>query len=78
MSFHGRILTCLQATELVDKLSMQPAIPQKSPIVEKARPGTYWWCSCGKSESQPFCDGSHAGTQFSPVEVVIEAEKDVA
>ncbi|HHB93315.1 MAG TPA: CDGSH iron-sulfur domain-containing protein [Thioploca sp.] len=29
---------------------------------------TYYWCSCGKSEKQPFCDGSHAGTDFKPVE----------
>ncbi|MFK5970116.1 MAG: CDGSH iron-sulfur domain-containing protein [Candidatus Marithrix sp.] len=29
---------------------------------------TYYWCSCGKSKKQPFCDGSHAGTDFKPVE----------
>jgi CDGSH-type Zn-finger protein len=28
---------------------------------------SYWWCSCGKSKKQPFCDGSHAGSEFSPV-----------
>ena len=28
----------------------------------------YWWCACGKSKNQPFCDGSHKGTPFSPVE----------
>ncbi len=27
----------------------------------------YMWCSCGKSKGQPFCDGSHSGTGFSPV-----------
>jgi CDGSH-type Zn-finger protein len=27
----------------------------------------YFWCSCGKSEKQPLCDGSHSGTEFSPV-----------
>ena len=26
----------------------------------------YWWCSCGLSENQPFCDGKHQGTQFVP------------
>jgi CDGSH-type Zn-finger protein len=26
----------------------------------------YWWCSCGRSETQPFCDGSHKGTEFRP------------
>ena len=28
----------------------------------------YWWCACGKSKRQPFCDGSHKGSGFSPVE----------
>lgn len=26
----------------------------------------YWWCSCGRSKNQPFCDGSHSGTEFRP------------
>jgi CDGSH-type Zn-finger protein len=28
---------------------------------------TYWWCTCGRSASQPFCDGSHKGTGFTPL-----------
>ena len=28
----------------------------------------YWWCACGKSKNQPFCDGSHKGSSFSPVQ----------
>ncbi len=28
---------------------------------------TYFWCSCGKSQRQPFCDGSHKNTSFTPV-----------
>ena len=27
----------------------------------------YFWCACGRSENQPFCDGSHKGTAFNPV-----------
>ena len=34
----------------------------------------YFWCACGKSTRQPFCDGSHKGTEFSPIEYA--AEKD--
>ena len=36
---------------------------------------TYWWCSCGKSSSQPFCDGSHKGSEFSPVKFEAEESK---
>ena len=40
------------------------------------QPGTYKWCACGLSKNQPFCDDSHIGTPFEPVEVVItEARK---
>lgn len=28
---------------------------------------TYWWCSCGRSSKQTFCDGSHKGTTFTPL-----------
>ncbi len=28
---------------------------------------TYYWCICGKSENQPFCNGSHEGTSFTPI-----------
>ena len=27
----------------------------------------YWWCACGRSQSQPFCDGSHKGTEITPL-----------
>jgi CDGSH-type Zn-finger protein len=45
----------------------EPTIAQKSPIPVTVEAGrTYYWCSCGKSNSQPFCDGSHKGSEFVP------------
>jgi CDGSH-type Zn-finger protein len=42
-------------------------IVQRSPFVAQVEEGkTYYWCACGKSASQPFCDGSHQGSAFSP------------
>lgn len=29
---------------------------------------TYFWCTCGKSSKQPFCDGSHKGSEFTPMQ----------
>lgn len=56
----------------------QPNICQRSPLVQKVEPGTYWWCACGLSKTQPFCDGSHKGTEFGPKEVEITEAKQVA
>ena len=45
----------------------QPAIAAHSPIAVELTAGeTYYYCTCGRSAGQPFCDGSHAGTKFSP------------
>jgi CDGSH-type Zn-finger protein len=56
----------------------EPIICQKSPIVQRAEPGTYWWCACGRSQGQPFCDGSHKGTSLGPKKVEITEGKTVA
>ena len=54
----------------------EPVIAQKAPYGVELEPGTYWWCSCGRSQNQPFCDGSHQGTDFSPVKFELtEARK---
>jgi CDGSH-type Zn-finger protein len=37
----------------------------------------YFWCSCGKSNKQPFCDGSHKGSEFTPVKYTAEDSKKV-
>ena len=45
-----------------------PVPAQLSPyLVELVEGQTYFWCSCGRSSRQPFCDGSHAGTGLEPV-----------
>ncbi|MBI5921712.1 MAG: CDGSH iron-sulfur domain-containing protein [Betaproteobacteria bacterium] len=46
-----------------------PNIAQKSPYAVAVEAGkSYWWCACGKSKNQPFCDGTHKGSVFTPVE----------
>ena len=56
----------------------KPKIAQKAPYVLDLKAGTYYWCSCGKSNNQPFCDGSHKGTRFVPEKVEITEAKKVA
>lgn len=53
-----------------------PVIAQRSSYKVELEPETsYWWCACGKSSSQPFCDGSHKGTEFTPKEFTVEVKK---
>ena len=52
-----------------------PNIPQKAPMGVDLEPGTYWWCSCGNSSNQPWCDGSHKGSSFVPERVDIAEAK---
>ena len=56
----------------------KPGIYAKRSEVMTLEPGTYYWCSCGKSTKQPFCNGAHKGSSFSPVQFEIEEEKQVA
>mgnify|MGYP000618449890 CR=1 FL=1 len=55
----------------------QPVPAQKAPYKVAVEAGrTYWWCACGRSAKQPFCDGSHKGSGLAPVEYKAAASKD--
>ncbi|MEO5373423.1 MAG: CDGSH iron-sulfur domain-containing protein [Alphaproteobacteria bacterium] len=47
---------------------MPPVTTTKAPIAVELEAGkTYYWCTCGRSATQPFCDGAHQGSEFTPV-----------
>ena len=51
----------------------EPLIAQKEPYRVEVEAGkAYWWCACGQSKAQPFCDGSHKGTAFAPLKYQAE------
>jgi CDGSH-type Zn-finger protein len=55
----------------------EPKIAAKHPSMQSLGPGTYFWCACGRSANQPFCDGSHRGTEHTPVQFKIDNQQDV-
>ena len=55
-----------------------PVRASDSPFAEDLEEGkTYYWCSCGLSQKQPYCDGSHKGTTFTPVEYTCDFDETV-
>lgn len=55
-----------------------PHIAQRGPYEVEVEAGqTYFWCACGRSRQQPFCDGSHKGGPFAPVKFVAEESETV-
>ncbi|MGD7653756.1 MAG: CDGSH iron-sulfur domain-containing protein [Verrucomicrobiales bacterium] len=48
-------------------MAEKPIICDKKPLALEVEAGTHFWCSCGRSSSAPFCDGSHKGTGLQPV-----------
>lgn len=55
-----------------------PKIAQKAPYPVEVEAGkSYFWCACGQSSKQPFCDGSHKDTEFAPVKYTAEDSKKV-
>jgi CDGSH-type Zn-finger protein len=60
-----------------DAPANRPHVAQKAPCAVDVVAGkTYWWCACGLSKNQPFCDGSHKTTPFVPTRFdAIESKK---
>ena len=59
-------------------MSDTPHIAQKAPFAMPVEAGkTYFWCSCGQSKKQPYCDGSHKGSTFSPLAFTAADSKTV-
>ena len=55
----------------------KPVVAQKAPYAIQVEPGSYAWCSCGKSANQPYCDGGHKDTSFKPVIEIVTETKTV-
>ena len=57
---------------------MKGHVAQKAPYGVEVEAGkSYYWCACGLSKSQPFCDGSHKGSEFTPVKYEAPQAKTV-
>ncbi len=55
-----------------------PVRASDTPFATNVEAGkSYWWCACGKSANQPFCDGSHKDTEFTPVKFDAADSKQV-
>ena len=49
-----------------------PKVAAKTPMQIDLEPGEHHWCACGESKAQPFCDGSHRGTEFTPLAFTVD------
>jgi CDGSH-type Zn-finger protein len=54
-------------------MSNEAVVAQKAPFAVEVKAGeTYYWCACGRSKNQPFCDGAHKGTGIEPMAFTAE------
>jgi CDGSH-type Zn-finger protein len=66
------------STPYQENLMSEPKIAQKGPYPVDVEAGkSYYWCSCGLSANQPFCDGSHKLTDHTPVKFEATESKTV-
>ncbi len=56
----------------------EPRIADTKPTVVEREAGSFFWCACGQSKNQPYCDGSHKGSEFTPIKVDLPEAKRVA
>ena len=54
----------------------QPKVAGKTPVQVELEQGQHHWCACGASNTQPFCDGSHRGTQFTPLAFSVDEPQE--
>ena len=62
-------------TPIAEDIMSEPDSPQNSPYNLELEPGDYWYCACGKSQNQPFCDGSHQGSEFEPLKFTVNEKR---
>lgn len=58
-------------------MRMDNAEDSVMPLMMELEKGTYYYCTCGKTKTPPFCDGSHLGTEFTPMEFVVSETQEV-
>ena len=57
----------------------EPIIAQKGPYSVAVVAGKdYYWCRCGRSAKQPFCDGAHKGSEFTPLKFTAQKSENLA
>jgi len=56
----------------------EPKRAAETPVVLNLEPNTYWYCTCGQSTNQPWCDGAHVGSGFQPIKYDVTEASRVA